>query len=121
MVMGKMGAPTLQDEIVDTLMVLSPLLIVFILLVIFYYIYQAAHDKRLTGAVRTECKRQIIIALRQKISGMTMMEIAKSVNMTREQTEDILEEMKSERQIYETRYNGKTVWCMKGISDRIDW
>lgn len=116
-VMGKVAGPSSMDEVVDKMIVLAPLLIILVLLVIFYFIYQAVSDKRLGGAILTECRRQIINGMRQKISGMTVMEVAKLVDVSKEQAQEILEGMKADGQIYETTYHGKTVWCLKGLGD----
>ena len=110
-------APGMADKLANYLAVLAPLLIIAVLGIGGYYIYVAGRSKTISGTALGECKREIIRAMRQQISGLTVLEVAKVADVTTEQAIEILEEMKRDNQVYTTKFRGKEVWCVKGIGE----
>lgn len=116
-VLSIQDSPGIWDKLESYLTVLAPLLLIAILGIGIYYIYAAGTSKTITGTALGECKRDIIRAMRQKISGLTVSEVAAAADITKEQAIEILQEMKSDNQVYSTRFRGKEVWCVKGIGE----
>ena len=109
--------PTTNDVIVDNMSVIAPLLIVGIVVIIVYFIYASVSDKTVQGAARTECKGEIMIAMRKQVTGLTLKELAKLLKLDEAQTLEILEEMKKDNQVYTTEHRGHEVWCLRGIGE----
>ena len=109
--------PTSSDELIDNISVVAPLLIVGIVLIIAFSIYSAVSDKTVQGAKRTECKGEIMIAMRKQVTGLSLSELAKLLRLSEAQTLEILEEMKKDNQVYTTEHRGREVWCLRGIGE----
>ena len=107
----------MMDEFTEYLIVLAPLIGIAVIGIIAYAIYSASHAEVIQGAAKTECKGEIMIALRKQIAGMTVRELSELLKITEGQAQYVIEEMKTDNQVYEAEHRGKKVVRLRGIGE----
>lgn len=108
--------PSVMDLVEEYVVILAPLLILATAVIVGYAIFAASRTEVIQGAAKTECKGEIMVAMRKHIAGLTVQEIAQMLKITEGQAQYVLDEMKADNQIYEAEHRGKKVWRLRGIA-----
>lgn len=106
----------MMDLVEEYVVILAPLLILATVVIVGYAIFAATRTEVLQGAAKTECKGEIMVAMRKHVAGITVQEIAQTLKITEGQAQYVLDEMKADNQVYEAEHRGKKVWRLRGIA-----
>lgn len=109
--------PSMIELFEEYVVVLAPLLILAVVGIVAYAIFAASREETIQGAAKTECKGEIMVAMRKHIAGLTVHEIAQTLKITEGQALFVLEEMKADNQVYEAEHRGRKVYRLRGIGE----